>query len=292
MARRDPAGTLTSRSRDAGGRIGPSAAWLIPAAVFLVFAFVVPFAALLRAAGRGAPGALVLELAGVWTHSHTRRALGNGLALSAGVSLAAILLCLPPAGLLARRRFAGRGAARVLLSVPLAFSGVIVGFLAIVMLGRVGFVPAVALALFGRPLGAGLAYALPGLFLAYLFFEIPRAVLALEAAFARLDPELDAAARTLGARALQRFARITLPALRPALLATFATTFSVSLGSYGAALILSRRFSVLPVEAYQELTAFGNDAAASAMAIWLALVSIAVSVAAWRAAGRPVAGTG
>ncbi|MEO8190522.1 MAG: ABC transporter permease subunit [Acidobacteriota bacterium] len=275
---------MTARFRTGNDAMGPSAAWLAPAALFLVFAFVVPFAALLRAAGSAAPGALARELAGVWTHPHTRRALANGLALSAGVSLAAILLCLPPAGLLARRRFPGRGAARLLLSVPLAFSGVIVGFLAIVMLGRVGFIPAVATALFGRPLGAGLAYALPGLFLAYLFFEIPRAVLALEAAFARLDPELDAAARSLGAGAWQRFFRVTLPALRPAIVATFATTFSVSLGSYGAALILSRRFSVLPVEAYQEFTAFGNDAGASAMALWLAAVSIAVSAAARRAA--------
>jgi putative spermidine/putrescine transport system permease protein len=68
--------------------------------------------------------------------------------------------------------------------------------------------------------------------------------------------------------------------LRPALWATFATTFSVSLGSYGAALILSRRFTVLPVEIYQEFTAFGDDAAAAAMAIWLAAISLLVS---WRA---------
>ncbi|MCA1580401.1 MAG: ABC transporter permease subunit [Acidobacteria bacterium] len=274
---------MTSRGRRSGqDPIGPSAAWIAPAALFLLVAFVAPFASLLRAASHGDPAAFLRELGGVWTQPHTRRALGNGLALSAAVSIAAILLCLPPAHLLARARFRGRSAARMLLSVPLSFSGVIVGFLAIVMLGRVGFVPAVAQALFGRPLGAGLAYALPGLFLAYLFFEIPRAVLALEAAFARLDPELDAAARTLGAGPVQRFTRVTLPALRPALLATFATTFSVSLGSYGAALILSRRFSVLPVEAYQEFTAFGNDAGAAAMAIWLAGISIAVSVAAGR----------
>ncbi len=284
---------MTSRGRkSAEDPIGPSAAWIAPAALFLLVAFVAPFAALLRAASHGDPGAFLREFGGVWTQPHTRRALGNGLALSAAVSIGAILLCLPPAHLLARARFRGRGAARLLLSVPLAFSGVIVGFLAVVMLGRVGFVPAVAQALFGRPLGAGLAYALPGLFLAYLFFEIPRAVLALEAAFARLDPELAAAARTLGAGPVQRFARVTLPALRPALLATFATTFSVSLGSYGAALILSRRFSVLPVEAYQEFTAFGNDAGASAMAIWLAAISIVVSIAARRASLRAPEGTG
>ena len=274
-------GRAPGRSR---GRVEPSAAWLAPAALFLGAAFLVPLATLVATAARGAPGALWLALAGVWAHPHTRQALANGLGLSAAVSVAAIALCLLPAELLARRRFPGRGAARLLLSIPLAFSGVIVGFLAIVMLGRVGVVPSLARALFGYPFGEGLAYALPGLFLAYLFFEIPRAVLALEAAFARMDPEVDAAARTLGAGPVQRFVRITLPALRPALVGTFATTFSVSLGSYGAALILSRRFSVLPVEAYQEFTAFGNDAGACAMALWLAAISLAVSAVAVREA--------
>ena len=255
----------------------PAAYGLLPAAIFLALAFGIPAASLVRSAMRGSPVGLFRQLAEVWLEPHTRRALGNGLGLSIGVSAAAILLCLAPARLLAHARFRGHTLVRVLLSLPLAFSGVIVGFLAIVMLGRVGVVPSIAACLFGRPIGSGLAYAFPGLFLAYLFFEIPRAVLSLEAAFARLDPEIDAAARSLGAPAVQRLRRVTLPLLQPALWATFATTFSVSLGSYGAALILSRRFTVLPVEIYQEFTAFGNDAAAAAMAIWLALISLAVS---------------
>lgn len=272
--------------RGAARSLEPSAWFLLPSGVFLTAAFIVPILALLREAAAGSATGLSRELIRVWSDPHTRRALGNGVGLSAAVSLASIALCLPPARLLAARRFRGRRTARLLLSLPLAFSGVIVGFLAIVMLGRVGFVPSVTRAIFGRPIGSGLAYALPGLFLAYLFFEIPRAILALEAACAGLDPELEGAARTLGAGPFQRFRRLTLPALRPALAGTFATTFSVSLGSYGAALILSRRFSILPVEIYQEFTAFGHDAAACAMALWLATISAAVSILAARERAR------
>jgi putative spermidine/putrescine transport system permease protein len=261
---------------------GPSLWWLMPAASFLLVAFIVPVTFLLRMAAGSSRG-FWIELIGVWSVDHTRRALLNGVLLSAAVSFAAVLLCLPPAQLLARKRFRGRDCSRLLLSLPLAFSGVIVGFLAIVMLGRVGVVPTLSQALFGRPYGSGLAYALPGLFLAYLFFEIPRAVLALEAAFTKLDPELDAAASTLGASRWQRWHRIKLPALWPALAGTFATTFAVSLGSFGAALILSRRFFVLPVEIFTQFTAFSNDAGACAMAIWLATVSALVSWGAARA---------
>jgi len=250
---------------------------LLPASVFLAAAFVIPAAVLVRFAAGGSPEALARQLALVWLQPYTRRALANGVGLSFAVSAAAILLCVAPAHLMARSRFPGRGVVRVLLSLPLAFSGVIVGFLAVVMLGRVGFVPSVAVALFHRPVGSGLAYALPGLFLAYLFFEIPRAILSLEAAFVRIDPEIDAAARSLGAPAFQRFRRVTLPMLKPALWATFATTFSVSLGSYGAALVLSRRFSILPVELFQAFTAFGDDRGAAAMAMWLAAISLLVT---------------
>ena len=263
------------------GGAGPSVWWLVPTALFLLVAFVVPVAALLDMAAGSSQG-LLTELALVWTRDHTRRALLNGVLLSASVSFTAMVLCLPPARLLAHGSFRGRNSSRLLLSLPLAFSGVIVGFLAIVMLGRVGVVPTLSKALFGTPFGAGLAYALPGLFLAYLFFEIPRAVLALEAAFTKLDPELDAAARTLGANRWQRWRRVTLPALWPALAGTFATTFAVSLGSFGAALILSRRFFVLPVEIFTEFTAFSNDAGACAMAIWLATISALVSLFAAR----------
>jgi putative spermidine/putrescine transport system permease protein len=264
---------------------GPSLWWLTPTAAFLLVAFIVPVFFLFEMASDSTRG-FWAELAQVWTRDHTRRALLNGVVLSAAVSAAAILLCLPPAQLMARSRFRGRDSSRLLLSLPLAFSGVIVGFLAIVMLGRVGVIPTVSQALFGQPYGAGLAYALPGLFLAYLFFEIPRAVLSLEAAFAKLDPELDAAARTLGASRWQRWRRIKLPALLPSLAGTFATTFAVSLGSFGAALILSRRFFVLPVEIFTEFTAFSNDAAACAMAIWLAMISALVSLGAARATGH------
>jgi putative spermidine/putrescine transport system permease protein len=274
----------TAASRAEG--LAPSRALLLPLAVLLTAAFLVPLALLLRTASGGTAAVLARALADVWREPHTRRALGNGVGLSAAVSLAALLVCLPAAWLLAGRPFRGKRMARLVLSLPLAFSGVIVGFLAIVMFGRVGFVPGVTAALFGRPLGSGLAYALPGLFLAYLFFEIPRAALSLEAAFARLDPELSDAARTLGAGPVSRFRRVLLPSLGPALVGTFATTFSVSLGSYGAALILSRKFSVLPVEAYQEFTAFGNDAGASAMALWLVAISVLVSVLASRVASR------
>lgn len=260
---------------------------LLPLGVFLLTAFAIPAAALFARAFSGTAAEAFARVAGVWSHTVSRRALFHSIEISAIVAGVSIGLCLPVARLLALGRFRGKGLARAALSLPLLFSGVIVGFIAIVMLGYEGAIPALFRAVIHQPVGAGLAYAMPGLILAYLFFEIPRAVLSLESAFVELDSELLDAAGSLGAGPVHRLFRVTLPLLRPALAGTFAATFAVSLGSYGAALILSRRYLVLPVEIYRQFTGFSNDAAACAAAAWLIALSLAVTIVAARSERAP-----
>jgi putative spermidine/putrescine transport system permease protein len=145
------------------------------------------------------------------------------------------------------------------------------------MLGRIGFVPQVLYALTGRPWLSGTAYQFGGLVAAYVYFEIPRATLSLESSFKKFDLQLEAAARSLGAGRWQRFRLVMLPLLSPALISAFAVTFSVSLGSFGVVLILSRRFSVLPVQIFEQLTAFLNTGLAAAMSMVLVVVAFSVN---------------
>lgn len=205
-----------------------------------------------------------------------RTALVNSFALSAAAAVSSVLLAVGPAWVLARERFRGRDLLRTAVSLPLTFSGVLVGFLMVVLLGRIGAIPKVLGILTGREMFSGAAYTFGGLFLAYLYFEVPRAVMTLESAFRRFPRELDAAARTLGAGALERLVRIGLPVAAPALRSTLAVTFSASMGSFGVALILSRRFTVAPLEIYTEMTGFLNDDVAGALCLALALITLTV----------------
>lgn len=211
-----------------------------------------------------------------------REAAWHSLVLSASVALAATLLCLGPAWLFARHQFRGKRLLRAGFSLPMSLSGIMVGFIAVIMLGRVGFIPQVSQALTGKAWLAGTAYQLTGLVIAYLYFEIPRGIMTLESALAKFDPQWDAAARSLGAGTLQRFAWVTLPLVAPALVSTFTVTFSVSLGSFGVALILSKRFSVLPLELFHQFTAMVNLPLASAMAVVLILLALVLNYAASR----------
>jgi putative spermidine/putrescine transport system permease protein len=205
-----------------------------------------------------------------------RTALVNSLALSAVAAVVSVLLSVGPAWILARERFRGRDVLRTAIALPLTFSGVLVGFLMVVLLGRTGAIPRVLEALTGRDVFSGTAYTIGGLFAAYLYFEVPRAVMTLEAAFRRFPRELDAAARTLGAGALERLFRIGLPIAAPALRSTLAVTFSASMGSFGVALILSRSFTVAPLEVYTAMTGPLNDEVAGTLCLALALTTLAV----------------
>ena len=267
-----PGDSRAASRSGSGARSDPWAGALLalPLLLFLVAMVIWPLSHLVAAATHGS-GAW----RGVLAAGRYRTALVNSLLLSAAASGAAVLLSLVPAWVLARERFAGRQLLRGAMALPLSFSGVLVGFLMVVMLGRIGAVSELLRWLTGRELLAGAAYTPAGLFVAYLYFEVPRAVLSLEAAFRRFPPDLDAAARTLGAGLIERLLRVRLPLLAPALRASLALTFSASMGSFGVALILSRRFTVAPVEIYTELTGFLNDAVAGALCLLLALTTLA-----------------
>ena len=255
------------------GRSWSGALAALPLALFLALAVAWPLAWLLgevaSEAGRAALGEVLAA-------GRYRTSLVNSLLLSAATAAVAVALSLAPAWALARERFPGRRLLRAVLALPLTFSGVLVGFLAVVMLGRIGAVPKLAALLTGREVLAGAAYSFTGLFLAYLYFEVPRAVVTLESAFRRFPWELDAAARALGAGRGARLFRVGLPLLAPALRATLAVTFSASMGSFGVALVLARRFTVAPLEVYTELTGFLNDAVAGALCLALAVMTLTV----------------
>jgi putative spermidine/putrescine transport system permease protein len=270
----------------------------LPLLVFLAACFVLPLAGLLPTSLRETPGVLGRPAAGLGeaagggatagglSLANYARALDprdglaafrNSLLLSAAVALAALALCLPPAWMLARHRFRGRALLRTALALPLTFSGVIVGFLAVLVLGRLGLLPALLEAVTGRPLLAGSAYTLGGLATAYIYFEVPRAVLTLEAAFRRLDPQLEEAAATLGAGPAARLRRVVLPMAWPALVSTLAVTFAASMGSFGVALILAKRLEIVPLSIYTEYTGFLDQGYAAALCLLLAAVTLAAN---------------
>lgn len=259
--------------------------WLLfaapAAALFLAF-WLLPMAGLALAGARPVDGQsaylAVLGSPRYW------RSLFNTAALSLGATLATLLVALPVGRFLAwRRDFPGRRALVAMLMFPLAFPGVVVGFLIILLAGRQGVLGTVTQWLTGEPWV--FAYSMGGLFLGYLYFSLPRAIGVVSAAAEQIDASLLEAARTLGAPAWRRFLDIELPALAPALIGAGAMSFATSMGAFGTVFTLATRIDVLPMTIYNEFTNYANIPVAAALSIVLGLVTWVVLYVAHSLAG-------
>ncbi|HEY2679309.1 MAG TPA: sulfate ABC transporter permease subunit CysT [Steroidobacteraceae bacterium] len=89
------------------------------------------------------------------------------------------------------------------------------------------------------PLGLRVAFTPVGVVVAMTFIGLPFVVRTLQPVLEELDREVEQAAATLGASALQAFVRVTLPALWPALLTGFALAFARAVGEYGSVIFIA-----------------------------------------------------
>lgn len=263
------AGQLAGSGRP---RTRPDHVWLwfaVPGlSVFCAF-WLLPMARLLGVGASGPDGAAAYLA--VLTNRHYFTSLVSTLALSATVTLATLAISVFVGLFLQRNRFAGQSLLLAMLTFPLAFPGVVVGFMVIMLAGRQGLVGAFTNWLVGEPLV--FAYSLPGLFLGYLYFSIPRVILTVVAAAEKLDPSLEEAARSLGAKPRQILMHVVLPALLPALISSGAICFATSVGAFGTAFTLAANIDVLPMTIYNEFTGYANFATAASLSIVLGVIT-------------------
>jgi putative spermidine/putrescine transport system permease protein len=160
------------------------------------------------------------------------------------------------------------------LTLPLSFPGVIVGFFVILVGGRQGPFADLTEALIGERIT--FAYGVSGLFLAYLYFSLPRAIASFTAVAERMEHELEEAARSLGAGRWHIVRDVWWPALQPTALAVGAILFATAMGAFGTAFTLASRYEVLPITIYNEFTNYANFALAASLSIALGLMTWAV----------------
>lgn len=207
----------------------------------------------------------------VLTSSRYFSILLNTLVLSLGVTVVTLVLGCAVGIYLARRDFTGKHMLLSLLTLPLSFPGVIVGFFLILLGGRQGPIAELSSSLgFGR---ITFAYGLLGLFLAYLYFSLPRAIATYTAAAEAMDYALEEAARSLGASRFRVAWDVWVPELATTTLACGAILFATSMGAFGTAFTLASKYEVLPITIYNEFTNYANFALAASLSIALGIIT-------------------
>ncbi|MHB8494187.1 MAG: ABC transporter permease [Casimicrobiaceae bacterium] len=257
----------------------------LPALVVFTAFWLLPMARLVQVGASGPRG--IAAYAAIVTDSNYFASLVSTVALSFAVTIATLVVSAIAGLFLERNVFPGRGALVAMLTFPLAFPGVVVGFMVIMLAGRQGLIGSVTDALFGYPVV--FAYSMAGLFVGYLYFSIPRVILTVMAAVGKLDPALEEAARSLGATPWQVVRDVVIPGLRPALIASGAICFATSMGAFGTAFTLATNINVLPITIYTEFTNYANFSLAAALSLVLGLITWAALALARSLAGSTVA---
>nr|WP_157666944.1 ABC transporter permease subunit [Acetomicrobium mobile] len=161
--------------------------------------------------------------------------------------------------------------------IPLTFSGLVVGFAFIILLGASGFITLLLSKIFNlNPLEfSSFLFTWKGLVVAYLYFLIPRMVLTMISAWSKADWSLVDAAYSLGASKWMTLRKVLLPMIWPAVLAGSSLLFAVSMGAFGTAFALSGTgVKILPLVIYTHVSEISVDIGkANALAIILALVT-------------------
>jgi putative spermidine/putrescine transport system permease protein len=237
-------------------------------AVFAAF-FLLPMARLVVVSGEG-PEGFGAYLA-ILRNSRYFESLFSTVLLAFAVTVATLAICVVVGLFLVRNRFPGHRLLTAMITLPLSFPGVVVGFMVIMLAGRQGLLAAATRWLFGSPVV--LAYSMAGLFIGYLYFSLPRVVLTVMAAAEKLDLGLEEAARSLGASTGQVVRDVIVPGLMPALISSGAICFATAMGAFGTAFTLATNIDVLPMLIYTEFTLNANFAVAASLSIILGAIT-------------------
>jgi len=272
-----PPGGLTERVR--GGRVRHRSPLLLwgPAAV-VVTAMLLPLAYLVVRALEGGWA----KVAEVVFDGETLAVLGRSVLLAGTVTAASVAIAVPLAWLTARTDLPGRTVWAVLAALPLVVPSYVGGFVLVSALGPRGMLQG-----FLEPLGVERLpeiYGFPGAALALTLFTYPYVFLTARGALRRMDPAMEEAARSLGSGAWRTFFRVTLPQLRPAVMAGALLVALYALSDFGVVSLL--QYDSFSAEIYLHYRSAFDRTPAAILALMLVVLTIAVLLVEGRTRGR------
>jgi spermidine/putrescine transport system permease protein len=222
---------------------------------------------------------------------HDRRimsSLFNSFVIGLTVSILSIVVGTCNAFLFERMEFRGKQALYILMVIPLVIPGVILGISILV------FASAIANGA-DDSLGIDLWFLRPGTVLVVLgqfSFLATITTLVIGARLRKFDVAMEEAALNLGASRARVFRTVTLPFLKPAMIASGVVAFLVSFENFNTTLMLVGSDAPLTIEMYDRMAKGGSTPVLNAVSLFLILGSGAlalISILANREGKPPVA---
>jgi putative spermidine/putrescine transport system permease protein len=212
---------------------------LLPAVVFLGIFFAVPIALVATTSVIAGSGGLAFgQYRRFLLDDFYRGFLTETVLVSVVTTAACVVLSFPVAYQLARAKPGTKGVLLTLLIAPLMVGDVVRGYGWLIAIGDFGVVNQMltGLGIVQKPVR--LIFTPTGVVLGLVEVLLPFMVLPLAAAIGGIPPELEEAARSLGARSARVFRKIVFPLSLPGLAAGVVIVFALSMGSFAIPLFL------------------------------------------------------
>jgi thiamine transport system permease protein len=198
-------------------------------------------------------------------------------------TLLTLALGLPSAVLFSRYHFRGKSLLRALTAVPFLLPTVVVAASFNSLLGPRGLLSTFHSFLFPLssdiPPSSFLLHPFISILLAHIFYNTTIVIRIVGAALSNLDPKLEQTTRSLGADSFRVWRNVTLPLLRPSILAASLLVFLFDFTSFGVILLLGNsQFSTLETEIYFQAVRLFNLPLAALLSIIQLLCTLTVSI--------------
>ena len=259
------------------GRIGHAAFWIVIWALgltsllyLLLPTLIIVFASLTAGEYIAFPpqGLSLRWFVRLWELPEVRVSAWRSLFVALGATVVSLGLGVAAAFPLVRSRFRGREALNAFLMSPLILPSLVYGLAALMFVSAVG-----------------LPLSIPVLVLSHVAIIVPYVIRTTAASLVLLDPDLEEAARSLGANTWQTFQRVILPNLLPGIATGGAFAFISSFDNLTVSLFLAGpRVETLPIRLFAMIN-FDLDPAAAAISAVLVVVAFAVVLLAHWALG-------
>jgi sulfate transport system permease protein len=192
------------------------------------------------------------------------------------------------AWVIVRYPFPGRRLVDAMVDLPFALPTAVAGIALTTVYSANGWI--------GRylePAGFKVAFTPVGITVALTFIGLPFVVRTVQPVLEDLDPEVEEAARSLGATRVQTFVRVILPTVLPALMAGVALAFARALGEYGSVVFISGNLpmktemtTLLIMARLEQFDYSGATALASVMLLTSFMLLFGINMLQWLARRR------
>jgi spermidine/putrescine transport system permease protein len=206
-----------------------------------------------------------------WNNSSLIEAFSNSLTIALISTVVSVILGMMAAVLLWRFRFPGRSATEGAIALPIIVPEICMGVAMMAFFSRVGW-----------PTGLPWPLSLGAITIAHISFSFPFVAMVVRARLARFNPELEEAARDLGATQWQSFRDVLLPYMRPGLVAGGLLAFTLSLDDFVITFFTSGPETVtFPVKVYSMIRFSVTPEVNAASTVLIAITVVLTTIAIW-----------